>query len=178
MDVLFRDKVFDVLKWTKALNMSERTIGYSMKCLLSAVGIAVFSVIAGCGGSGELPEGNTGSVSGKVTYKGEAVPDGATIIFINKDNGITASGTIGSNGSYSLQMRDGGNILVGSYQIGVTPPTIEMTPAEEEAVNLTGKMPPVKKWPSIPEKYRIPESSGELFEVKEGSNVFDLDMQG
>ena len=125
-----------------------------------------------------MPEGNTGVVSGKVTFKGEAVPEGASIVFINKDKGLTASGAIGSDGSYSLQMRDGGDILVGSYQIGVTPPTTEMTPEEQEAVNLTGKMPAVKEWTSIPAKYRVPESSGIVFEIKEGSNEFDLDMQG
>jgi hypothetical protein len=75
-------------------------------------------------------------------------------------------------------MRDGGNILVGTYQIGVAPPTTEMTPAEQEAVNLTGKMPAAKEWPNIPEKYHVPESSGVVFEIKEGSNEFDLDMQG
>ncbi len=138
----------------------------------------LLGLILGCGGGGGLPEGETGTVSGKVTFEGKSVPEGTSIIFIHKEKGITASGTIASDGSYTLHMRGGTDILIGPYQIGVTPPTVEMTPAEQEAVNLSGKPMPEKEWPNIPKKYRIPEKSGESFDVQAGSNSYDLDMKG
>ncbi|WP_339728932.1 carboxypeptidase-like regulatory domain-containing protein [uncultured Gimesia sp.] len=132
--------------------------------------------LVGCGGGSTLPEGDTGTVTGKVTFNGKPVSEGASIVFLHKDKGITASSAIAADGSYALRMRREDAILVGDYQIGVTPPTVELTPAEAEAVN-TGKELPEKEWPEIPKKYRNPETSGVTFTVKAGENTFDLDMK-
>ncbi len=138
-------------------------------------GCCLILVLAGCGGS-NLPEGETGSVSGTLTSNGQTPPDGATVVFLHQEKGLAASGTVGADGRYSLKMRGGGAILTGKYFVGVTPPTVEMTP-EEQAAAATGG--PIKgpEWPDFPPKYLIPESSGIEFEVKPGSNTFDLDMK-
>lgn len=132
--------------------------------------------LTGCGGGSNLPKGETGTVTGKVTFNGKPVPEGTSIVFLHKDKGITASSPIAADGSYALRMRRENAILAGNYQIGITPPTVELTPAEAEAVN-SGKTLPEKEWPEIPKKYRNPESSGVLFTVKAGENTFDLDMK-
>lgn len=132
--------------------------------------------LVGCGGGSTLPEGDTGIVTGKVTFNGKAVPEGTAIVFLHKDKGITASSAIAADGSYALRMRRKDEILTGDYQIGITPPTVELTAAEEEAVN-SGKELPEKEWPEIPKKYRNPETSGVTFTVKSGENTFDLDMK-
>lgn len=132
--------------------------------------------LVGCSGGSTLPEGDTGTVKGKVTHKGNPVPEGASIVFLHKDKGITASSAIAADGKYALKMRRGDQILVGDYQIGITPPTEELTPEEAKAVN-EGKELPKKEWPQIPEIYRNPETSGVKFTVKAGENTFDLDMK-
>ncbi len=130
----------------------------------------------GCSGGSELPDGDTGTVKGKVTSNGKSVPDGTSIVFLHKDKGITASSAIAADGTYSLRMRRGDAILVGDYQIGITPPTAEMSAAETEAA-ITGEAPSAKEWPEIPKKYQNPETSGVTFTVKAGENTFDLDMK-
>ncbi|MCA9023254.1 MAG: hypothetical protein KDA74_24065, partial [Planctomycetaceae bacterium] len=97
--------------------------------------------LTGCGGGSNLPKGETGTVTGKVTFNGKPVPEGTSIVFLHKDKGITASSPITADGSYALRMRRENAILAGNYQIGITPPTVELTPAEAEAVN-SGKTLP------------------------------------
>lgn len=142
---------------------------------MSGLILAILS-LTGCGGVSTLPEGETGTVTGKVTFNGKSVPEGTAIVFLHKDKGIAASSAIAADGTYALRMRREAPVLVGDYQIGITPPTVELTPAEAEAVNM-GKTIPEKEWPEIPKKYRNPETSGVTFNVKAGENTFDLDMK-
>lgn len=137
----------------------------------------LFGLTLGCGGSNRLPEGATGKVSGKVTLEGEAVPEGTTIIFLHKKKGLPASGTITSDGLYSLNMRGGSDILVGSYSIGLSPPERKRTPEEEEILRNGGSFSLKKEPAIIPQKYRVPEKSGIIFEVKEGKNTYNLDIK-
>lgn len=143
--------------------------------IISALIFAILS-FAGCTGGSRLPDGDTGTVKGKVTSNGKPVPDGTSIVFLHKDKGLTASSAIATDGTYSLRMRRGDAILVGDYQIGVTPPTTEMTAAEADAA-ITGEAPAAKEWPEIPKKYQNPETSEVTFTVKAGENTFDLDMK-
>lgn len=140
---------------------------------------------AGCGGGGGLPDGETGTVTGTVTYNGQPVPEGSTVVFIKSGGGAGVSGNGSTDGSgvYELGMRDGTDILAGTYQVGVSPPPVadaSLTPDQimEQAPELTGKGAPVAAAAKLafPVKYTAPESSGLTFQVKAGENTLDIQM--
>lgn len=127
----------------------------------------------GCGGGAGLPSGGKGTVTGKVTYNGQPVPQGCIVSFIGP-NGITGSGITDGSGSYRISMRDGRNVLVGGYRISVSPPPPPPL-SDDEAMKLSmaGK-PTVQVVKEVPERYRNPENSPLAFEVMEGANTFDI----
>ncbi len=124
--------------------------------------------IGGCGGSsdGEI----RGTVSGKVTFAGEPVPEGV-VLLTAADGNHAAQGEIRSDGSYSVRTPEGG-LPVGEYQVAVLPPTI-VTP--DTADSPGGEVP--KEVDNIPEKYRSAQNSGLLIKLERGSNTFDISME-
>jgi hypothetical protein len=77
-------------------------------------------------------------------------------------------------------MRGSPDILVGQYKVSVTPPASaqpEMSTEEYMKLSVEGKLPGPKEVPEVPEKYRMPETSGLSYAVKAGENTgvdFDL----
>tara|TARA_R110002111_G_scaffold227346_2_gene288936 strand:- start:67425 stop:67802 length:378 start_codon:yes stop_codon:yes gene_type:complete len=123
--------------------------------------MAVFlaACISGCGAAA-----GTGSVSGKVTLKGEPVTTGR-IGFLSKETGKGAAGDIGETGEFDL----GVSLPAGNYTVTVVPPASE--PPQEGA--------PVTKAPDLqgfPKKYRSSETSDLKVEVQEGANQFEIEM--
>lgn len=126
---------------------------------------------AGCGTAGSNVK--TGTLKGKVTYKGQPPKAGASIQFVG-ENGAGASGVLAADGSYTARTGDSLSLPVGIYKVSVNMAAKQMTPeqamkAAQSGEDMSGK--------DIPEKYRNPNSSGEVAEVKEGSNTFNLDMK-
>ena len=133
--------------------------------------MCVCALAAGCGTAG--PTVKSGTLKGKVTFKGQPPKPGASIQFVG-ESGTGASGVIGSDGSYTARTGDSLSLPVGIYKVSVNVASKQMTPeqamkAAQAGEDLTGK--------DIPEKYRNPNSSGEVAEVKEGQNTFNLDMK-
>lgn len=94
------------------------------------------------------------------------------------DKRLVAAAEIATDGSYSLSMRGGKDILTGTYTVSVMPPPPpEMTPEQQQEAMFGGETPPEPEWPDIPKKYRSGSTSGVTFEVKAGANTFDLDMK-
>jgi hypothetical protein len=133
---------------------------------------------AGCSGDG-LPEGETGTVRGRVTYSGQPVPEGSVVMFMGSETGILGTGVTDTNGEYLLSMRDGLSILVGTYRVSVNPPNPGETLSQEEVMerSMAGSLPNPADVKEIPVRYRNPESSTLVFEVKPGANTFDIDMK-
>jgi hypothetical protein len=67
-------------------------------------------VATGCGGGNENPHAPA-SVTGKVTYKGEPVPAGL-VNFIPKTQGPSATGSLSSDGTYSITDAPAGDFTV------------------------------------------------------------------
>ncbi|RLS56096.1 MAG: carboxypeptidase regulatory-like domain-containing protein [Planctomycetota bacterium] len=147
-----------------------------MWTLLASLWTAGFLV--GCGGS-SLPEGETGTVKGKVTFQGNPIPEKSTVTFMRDEGGITAVGEIDADGEYVLRMRDGLKILVGVYRVSITPPNPGSNLDQDEVMKLhmSGKLPDPAKVKEIPERYRSPEKTKEIHEVKAGSNEINIDMK-
>lgn len=150
-----------------------------IKWLYRAVSVAFsLAMIAGCGGDG-LPSGATGTVSGHVSYKGGAVPEGTTVTFMRDTDGLLATGVVDANGDYLLRMRDGLKIVVGAYRVAVNPPNIAATMDQDEIMikQQKGELPDPATVKEIPQKYRSPEGSKLVFDVQAGANTFDIDMK-
>lgn len=104
------------------------------------------------------------NVSGKVTYKGQALTAG-TVTLIPSD-GVVRTGTIGTDGSYKIE-----NVPAGAVKIGVTTPAARgnkpppggrgETPAPAAPAPAAGAV-------SVPENYRDAATSGLTGEVKAG----------
>lgn len=148
----------------------------SRKLLLRIVCLA--GVVSGCTGDG-LPKGETGTVRGRVTYNGQAVPQGSVVMFMGGETGILGTGVTDANGEYLLYMREGLSILVGTYRISVNPPNPGATLSQEEVMerSMAGTLPNPAEVKEIPVRYRSPENSTLVFEVKPGPNTFDIEMK-
>ncbi|MBW3541857.1 MAG: hypothetical protein KY476_16435 [Planctomycetes bacterium] len=153
-----------------ASNLLTRT------CVVSTLALLAF----GCGEAEESRySGPGGTVTGKVTYKGETVQPGSTVSFIN-DSGLAASGTVVTGGTYTLSTSEGNQIPVGTYKASVVPPPQkELTPEEAMQQAMKSQGPgaqPPETAGGIPVKFANPETSGLLYEVKEGENTINIEI--
>ena len=140
----------------------------------------VLAACVGCGGtSGPLPEGATGTVAGKVSYQGQAIPSGAVIVFAGDKSGLIGTGIVDSSSNYKLVMRDGSQVLCGNYRVTIVPPAPTTKMSDEEAMRLSaeGKMPKLEEFKQIPEAYRSPETTTLQLEVKPGDNKLDIELK-
>ena len=145
--------------------------------------LAVFVVVsAGCAARGK--------VTGKVTYKGKAMP-GGSVVFIGSGGVPSGSADIDpANGTYSIELP------VGERKVAVTPfPKMNATGGKGGAdakgkaygpPKDSGAPPDVSKaferketgakHVPIPEQYKDAEKSGLKVSVKGGSTPFDIDI--
>lgn len=149
----------------------------TMRATTLSLSLSFFLFFAGCGGGGGgLPDGETGTVSGTITHAGNPVAEGTTATFIQVGGtGIIGVGVTDGEGKYTLSMKDGQDILVGKYSVGVTPPAgaTQMTPEE---IMEKGESAEVAK-PPYDEKYLNPESSKLMKEVTAGENTIDIVLE-
>ena len=152
-----------------------------MNCLKLWIGLVLCStLLLGCGKDEILPEGEKGTVKGKVTFQNKSIPAGSTINFVpqTKGVGIPAGGVIKEDGTYQLMAKSQDQILVGKYGIYVTPPPEkELTPEQAMEASMEGKTTDSAGPAEIPAKYRDVKTSGVVFEVKKGENEYNLDMK-
>ena len=121
---------------------------------------------SGCGGAGAP----VGSVSGKVTYRGEPVTEG-TVSFTSDILAASGTGEVQPDGTYTLATQ-GDGLPLGKYQVCIMPPM------QEESLHPQLSAAPVAKdMPNIPQKYRSFRTSGFEATVQEGENAHDFDMQ-
>ncbi len=135
---------------------------------------------AGCLGKSQP----TGTVSGKVSYNGKPVPAGCLVTFIS-DQGVAALGTVDASGRYQLMFAGKPNVPALPYNISVTFPGVvgpEMTD-EDERKYMAGDPATIAKFARkvptapIPKKYADEFNSGLSFQIKAGTNSFDIDLQ-
>jgi hypothetical protein len=126
----------------------------------------------------------TGTVSGKVTYKGNPVPAGCLVTFVS-DRGVAALGTVDDSGRYKLMTAGKPDVPALNYNIAVTFPGVagpEMTD-EDERKFMAGDPATIAKFgrkpkaAPIPTKYADEFNSGLSYQIKAGPNTFDIDLQ-
>jgi hypothetical protein len=136
------------------------------RSLVAAFRVAIILAVllpwaTGCGNSSNTP---TGRVRGRVTYEGEPVEEGAVSLY-SGEFGSGASGVIGRDGTYTIS----DPLRTGEYTVSVFPPS---EPPPQDAIPVASG----RVCDNIPEKYRDPQKSGLMIDVKEGKNIFDINM--
>jgi len=117
-----------------------------------------------CAGCSESTEVRSGEVSGKVTLEGQPLTAGI-VLFMTED-GHAASVPIGTDGSYTLQIRPD------RFKVAVTPPEDPDPLASPPAGPKSGSGDV-----AISRRYRDLSSSGLTFDAKEGSNTFNIELK-
>ncbi len=141
------------------MRMNRCFLGGAFRARWSAV-LTALTVLAWCSGCG--PGGPpTGSVSGKVTYKGQPLTTGV-VTFINEKAGSGASSDLDPSGSYHIE-----SIRTGDYNVAVhrRPPLLSEGPKVFENWKL-----------SIPDKYQDHQTSGLTVTVEEGRKTADFGL--
>jgi hypothetical protein len=124
--------------------------------------------LSGCGS-------RKGKVTGKVSYKGEAVPSGTVVFYGNSD--AVSSAPIGPDGTYQAT-----EVPLGEVRVAVTtPPPPDPHDAERrnKSALLAEKNIVFKeqKVVSVPRKYNLPGTSGISLTVSGGSQPFDISLK-
>jgi len=149
---------------------------------LFLLGSTLGLVLSGCSRGPQMAK-----VSGKVTYKGKAVPTG-TIMF-HPDSGPTAVGAIGPDGAYTLTtIKKGDGAVVGSHRVTIQATTVgsgslaDPSSFEEEMQLAQRKDPKAKvlvpgkvEW-IVPQKYSRPETTDLTATVESGANTIDFTL--
>jgi hypothetical protein len=120
--------------------------------------------------------GNTGTVSGRVTYKGEPVPGG--VITFYGANGRTDSGRIEADGRYAVYQAPLGEVKVTVVRPKVGPPPRVFKGREPPRhPDAAGSAPaPSDKVMILPDRFKDPSTSGLTVTVKGGSQTTDIDL--
>lgn len=124
--------------------------------------LCVFSVLTGCGPS--EPEKVIGTVTLIVTYDGKPVTEGS-VNMIEIGTSKSATGSLNETGTVKME-----NVEVGNYTVSILPPP--PPPADPDQPPA-----PMKKYDSIPQKFRSETTTPLKAEVKEGANEFQFDLK-
>jgi hypothetical protein len=126
--------------------------------------------------------GSEGSVSGKVSYKGQPVKAGSIHFFPEKGQGGNFSSIIQPDGSYSVSKlpRGQAKITVDVSSGGGPPPAVfkqrggAQIAAAMKKQGMDGKGGDTSL--KVPPKFSDPEKSGLTIDVKGGSQTHNVDM--
>jgi len=145
--------------------MSGRPLRRWLAVLVLMPATLVFSA---CGSGGA-----TGDVSGKVTYQGKALPSGR-ITFVCEGAGQPVLSSEIKNGQYSIQKAAAGpaGVAVETFQFKRV-----AIPGAPKTSTLPGSdAPPPGPYVPIPQKYRVPDSSGLTYTITKGTQTKDFDL--
>lgn len=118
----------------------------------------------------------TGSVEGRVTFKGKPVGTGL-VVFIDPDGHATLPVAVDADGTFRIP-----KVPIGLMKVSFDNPPPPSLPA---AVRTTGDEDPeitalreqAKRFVATPLRYKDPASSGLSFEIQRGVNICHLDLQ-
>lgn len=134
----------------------------------------VFFLLTVSGCASDEPRG---TVTGKVSVNGVPLTEG-TIFFENQAKGVALTGQIKPDGSFLLASHKGVGLVVGSYQVAISPEAMLMSADEIPLVGKNPRKPNDVKKSSLPNKYYKTSTSGITAEIKEGSNPpFNFDLK-
>ena len=107
------------------------------------------------------PARKTGTITGKVTYKGAPLP-GGTVKFYPERKGKPVTGIIQADGTFTAK-----GVPLGRTMVVVETESVKPRP---------GKAPKGPKYVRIPARYASPKTTPLVAEVKAGKQTFDLNL--
>jgi hypothetical protein len=122
-----------------------------------SLAVASLVLVAGCGGPGTL--------TGKVTFKGEPLPGGLVTVYDNSS--ANNSGQVHKDGTYLV-----GNIAPGPVKIGVKTAEFQGSFAHPK-----DRKDPYGPYVQIPMKYGDPNSSGFKTDIKTGKQEYQIELK-
>jgi hypothetical protein len=157
--------------------MRQQQPSWLPRCLLGGLTASLALTLIGCGAK-------TGTVTGKVTYKTDALK-GGTVIFSNPDMTTVARAEIQPDGSYTATGVPTGEILVGVDNTTLKPPKKGVGRKYEPPKGATvpdeylpkGGATDPSRYVPIPDKYKDPKQSGIKLTVSGGSQAYDVKLE-
>lgn len=133
--------------------------------------------LSGCGHD----YGPTGRITGRLTMDGKPLSPGTAVSFMQMEKGFLAFGLTDAEGKFEVKSFNEGEMPVGKYNVMVAPPagTPQTKPEyidPDEAFEHPELLDPVVK-SEFPDRYRDTTTSGLAFDVKSGTNSFEIDLQ-
>jgi hypothetical protein len=138
---------------------SQRGGHASIRQVVIVVGLLLGA--AGCGASATSP---TGRLQGRVTSEGVPVREGMVCVY-SAELGAGGSADLGADGVYAIPEP----LRPGRYSVAILPAS--EPPTEDDTA-----ASPSKNSGNLPAKYRDPQQSGLVVDIKEGDNSFDVNM--
>ena len=126
--------------------------------------------VLGCGSP-------TAIVTGTVTYKGKAVTSGI-VVFINDAGMATLPANVRADGSFEIKRAALGRARV-SFDNPAPPPLPKATPGSPlaEDAELKQLAEAIGNYTATPLKYKNPDQSRIVFDLKPGLNECNIDLQ-
>ncbi|PQO33830.1 hypothetical protein C5Y97_16525 [Blastopirellula marina] len=126
--------------------------------------------------------GPTGTVDGHLTKKGKSLSADTKVVFMNSSSGLAAFGSTKEDGAFQILDSDNNEQLpVGTYRVMIQPPADQLggeeEPSAEEALDNPVHSKPKKNGAEFHFKYRQLSTSGLEYEIKEGPNTIDIDLE-
>lgn len=153
---------------------------------LSTIGLCL---LAGCGKVNDGYTGPRGEVEGTITYNGEPIPEGSSVMFQSAE-GKTYVGValVTEDGKYQLKYSGTRLLPAIAYKVQITPPPIEDDGAPDPATADPSELTPeamaarAKEHadanpPPFPARYGNVQTSGLTFTVEEGANTADFELK-
>jgi hypothetical protein len=142
--------------------------------------VLLMAAAAGCGSSG--------TVSGKVTYKGQPLGGGNVVFYA--EGKASQTSPISPDGSYSISKIPAGPVKISVETESVrphkpppggmskmVPPKDAIPPGVDPGGVYGPKEATAKKYVKIPPQYADAQQSGLTYTVKSGSQTHDIDLQ-
>jgi hypothetical protein len=144
--------------------------------------LALFLILVGSLGLSGCGKG-TATVSGKVSYTGKLLK-GGNVTFVSTDGGPTRTSSIKEDGTYTLT-----DVPVGTVKVCVEtqslnpvgkPKTMKYSPPPgmqaPEGFGGGGSADSSKRYMFIPERFSDPEKTDVTYEVKPGTQEYNIDL--
>ena len=149
-----------------------------LRPLAVLLGVAVIGTL-GCGSGHDY--GPTGTAQGRLTHQGSALAADTKVVFMHGQNGVAAFGSTDAEGNFKVKTVDSDQIPIGTYRVMIQPPESELggdsEPTAEELLNDPDINRPRPNQGGFDFKYRQVSTSGLEYDVQEGVNEFQIDLQ-
>jgi hypothetical protein len=149
---------------------------YTLRIAFGLVAASALVLLSGCGNP-------TGNVTGKVTYKGQALK-GGNITYVSTEGRASVSGSIKEDGSYTLEKVPAGAVKIcvdtsslkpnNNKNFKYAPPAGQQAPEGFQSGDSEGN---AKRYTPIPPMYAKPDTTDLSYTVVAGDQTHDIELK-